>query len=85
MDFWNRKAPRQETLSFNEIAYAPNSPGCVFKMDEESLVQRLESLERVSHGRILFADTAGVKQIYRKASVASTELLEQHYGAGVKA
>lgn len=84
LEFWNREAPRQETLSFNEIAYAQNSPGCVFKLDEESLVERLENLERVSHGRILFADTAGVKQIYRKASVASNELLEQYYAVALK-
>lgn len=84
VDFWNRDAPKQETLSFNEIAYAPNSPGCVFKLDEESLVERLENLEQICHGRILFGDTAGVKQIYRKAAVAPEELLEHYYLAAVK-
>jgi hypothetical protein len=84
IDFWNREAPKQETLSFNEIAYAPNSPGSVFKLDEENLVERLENLEHVCHGRILFGDTAGVKQIYRKASVAPEELLEQYYASAVK-
>jgi len=84
VDFWNRETPRQETLSFNEIAYAPNSPGAVFKLDEESLIERLENLERVCHGRILFADTAGVKQIYRKAPIGSSELLDQYYSATAK-
>jgi hypothetical protein len=84
IDFWTGEAPRQETLSFNEVAYAPNSPGCVFKLDEESLVERLEKLERVCHGRILFADTAGVKQLYRKAPIASQELLEHYYATATK-
>jgi hypothetical protein len=84
VDFWNRQAPRQESLSFNEIAYAPNSPGCVFKFDEESLVERLERLERVCYGRILFADTAGVKQLYRKAPISSYELLDHYYAAAIK-
>jgi hypothetical protein len=84
IDFWTSEAPRQETLSFNEVAYAPNSPGCVFKLDEESLVERLEKLERVCHGRILFADTAGVKQLYRKAPIASQELLEHYYATAAK-
>lgn len=84
MDFWSREAPRQETLSFNEIAYAPNSPGCVFKLDEDGLVERLENLEKTTHGRVLYADTAGIKQLYRKSPVTSSELLEQYYVAAVK-
>ena len=84
MDFWNREAPRQETLSFNEIAYAPNSPGCVFKLDEDGLVERLENLEKTTHGRVLYADTAGIKQLYRKSQVTSSELLEQYYASAIK-
>jgi len=84
LEFWNREAPKQETLSFNEIAYAPNSLGSVFKLDEDSLIERLERLEHVSHGRLLFADTAGVKQIYRKASVTANELVNHYYSAAMK-
>lgn len=83
LDFWKREASRRESLSFNEIAYAPNSPGCVFKLDEDSLMGRLERLEHVSEGRILFSDTAGLKQVYRKASMQPMEPLEKHY-AGTK-
>jgi hypothetical protein len=84
IDFWTREAPRRETLSFNELAYSPNSPGCVFKLDEDSLLQRLENLERVSLGCLLFADTAGLKQIYRKSPIRSTDLLENYYAAGMR-
>jgi len=79
VDFWTGEAPKRETLSFNELAYSPNSPGCIFKLDEESLVERLEALEHLTEGRILFADTAGVKQLYRKSPVTASELLEKYY------
>jgi hypothetical protein len=84
IDFWTREAPRRETLSFNELAYSPNSPGCVFKLDEDSLIQRLDNLERVTQGCLLFADTAGLKQVYRKSPIPSSHLLERHYSADVR-
>lgn len=83
LEFWNREAPRRETLSFNEIAYSPNSPGCVFKLDESSLFERLDRLEKITEGRFLFADTAGLKQVYRKAKINPFELLELYYSEKV--
>ena len=39
--FWNRHAPNAATLSVEAIAYEPGSPGRVFKLDENSVVERL--------------------------------------------
>ena len=79
LDFWTRQAATRETLTFNEIAYGFCSPGSILKLDENSLVERLESLEKVTGGALLYADTAGLKQIYRKRAIAPESLLASYF------
>jgi hypothetical protein len=81
IDFWERTAPARESLSFNEIAYGVGSPGSIFKFDEDSLVTRLERLEWVSGGGLVYADVAGLKQVYKRATLNKDELLETYYGS----
>jgi hypothetical protein len=77
--YWEATADRRESLSFNEIAFGPRSPGSVFKMDEESVIERLERLPEITKGRLLFSDTAGVKQVFKKAPVTRQESLGCYY------
>lgn len=42
MDFWNRHAPQDRTLSLRVLATMPSSPGQVFKLTEDDVRQRLE-------------------------------------------
>lgn len=77
--FWQSVAERRESLSFNEIAFSPGSPGSVFKMDEESVIERLEKLPALTKGRLLFSDTAGLKQVFRKAAVTEQDWLDSYY------
>lgn len=63
--FWNRHAPNAATLSVEAIAYEPGSPGRVFKLDENSVVERLTAMEDVTCGRVVWSDTAGVRQVLR--------------------
>lgn len=63
--FWNRHAPAAATLSVEAIAYEPGSPGRVFKLDENSVVERLTAMEDVTRGRVVWSDTAGVRQVLR--------------------
>jgi hypothetical protein len=79
LDFWERTAPRQETLSFAEIAYRFGSPGCVFKLDENSVAERLERVERLTRGSLSYAETAGLRQLYRHRSVDSSIVLKSLY------
>lgn len=66
-EFWKRYAPDQKTLSVEAITYEPGSPGRVFKLDEESLVVRLARIEQSSHSAYLWTDTAGVRNVARRA------------------
>lgn len=79
LDFWDRNASNRETLSFADVAYGSGSPGRVFKLDESSLAERLGRLEQVSGGRLVYSETAGLNQIYRRSEIRVNELLRRHY------
>lgn len=64
-EFWDRFAPGQTTMSFENVAYAPGSPGRVFLLDEDDIVDRLEQLEDISGGTLAWSETAGLRQIIR--------------------
>jgi hypothetical protein len=66
MDFWRRTADSQSSLAFETIAYAEGSPGRVFKLDEESIAQRLISLADLTGGKLAWSDSAGLRQVHKK-------------------
>jgi hypothetical protein len=53
----------RQTISFSELAYAPRSPGRVFRLDEDALLARLHRLREVTDGRAYYSDQAGVRQV----------------------
>ncbi len=67
-DFEARTGSSQNTLSFESIAHEHGSPGSVFKLDTNSVAERLISLEETTSGLIRWTDSAGIRQISRKAS-----------------
>lgn len=80
--FWNSYAPTASTLSVEAIAYEPGSPGRVFKLDEDSVVERLTAMEFVTRRRIIWSDSAGVRQVLRvKPVTAPLSLLASAYRA----
>lgn len=66
VDFWNRQSKGQSSLSFEIITYAEGSPGRVFKLDEESVAQRLIALSDLTEGKLEWTDSAGLRQVHRK-------------------
>jgi Protein of unknown function (DUF4007) len=80
LQFWDRIAPETKSLAFNEIAYSQNSPGTVFKLDENSLIERLERLEIATTGALGYTDGAGLKQVYRQQEICDgLSWLSTHY------
>ncbi|MCP4195907.1 MAG: DUF4007 family protein [Proteobacteria bacterium] len=70
-EFWDKFSSEQSTMSFENAAYAPGSPGRVFLLDEDDIVDRLEQLEDISDGTLAWSETAGLRQIirYKKRSI----------------
>ena len=64
-EFWDIFAQEQSTMSFENVTYAPGSPGRVFLLDEDEIVERLERLEQNSDGSLVWSETAGLRQIIR--------------------
>jgi hypothetical protein len=79
LDFWNHTSPGTKTLAFSEVAYSRNSPGNIFKLDENSLIEYLEALETATDGALGYVESAGLKQIYRQGTCDSYSWLAAHY------
>jgi hypothetical protein len=75
LEFWDKFSPSASTLSFEAIAYEPGSPGRVFKLDENSVAERLANVERITRGAISSSDTAGLRQIVRTRDLKVTNAL----------
>jgi hypothetical protein len=76
LEFWECTAPNQSTLSFESIAYDPGSPGRAFKLDEDSIAERLIDLETLTRGRYMWSDTAGQRHVLCvKGSIAPIDVL----------
>lgn len=66
LDFWTRHHNESSVLSFDSISYGKGSPGQVFKLDEDSIADRLLRLEAVTNGRLAWTDAAGLRQVHRR-------------------
>ena len=78
--FWDARFPERETLSFSELMYAPLSPGRLFRLDEDTMVISLETLEQLTNSALEYDDSEGLKQVYRRKDLDPMELLERYYG-----
>lgn len=78
--FWDSRFSERSSLALGEIAYSPESPGQIFKLDEDSIVGYLEGLENLTDGALRYDETAGLKQVYREKKVDKIGLLRNYYG-----
>ena len=62
-EFWRRAHVGARTLSFDMLRYGAGSPGRVFLLDEESLVDFASNLETTTDGAIAWSETAGLRQL----------------------
>jgi hypothetical protein len=76
---FNRERGSSNTMSVQQCLYGPESPGQVFKLDENSLIRYVEDMEKVTKSSVLLDDTAGLKQIYRQRPFDVMHLLDRYY------
>jgi len=82
LDFWESAAPGLSSLAFETIAFGEGSPGRVFKLDEDSIADRLLALEDITRGALTWTDTAGLRQVHRntnKTAKLSERMIERAY------
>ena len=81
-DFWSRFSAAQ-TLSFEALAHEPGSPGRVFLLEENDVVDLLSRLEDASGGVYRWSETAGLKLLLRTREHPvedAVTLLDADYG-----
>lgn len=61
--FWQRSHAGVGTLSLESLFHESGSPGRVFVLDEESVVDLAVELEQTTHGKIAWSETAGLRQL----------------------
>ncbi len=76
LDFWESAAPGLSSMAFETIAYGDGSPGRVFKLDEDSIAERLMGLSDLTSGYLAWTDTAGLRQVHKQPG-DSKELREE--------
>jgi hypothetical protein len=77
--YFERARGDVKTMSIQECLYGIGSPGQAFKLDENTLIEHIEELDRLTHGKIILDETAGLKQIYRKEPIVPMKLLAGYY------
>ena len=77
-EFWDTFS-EESTLTFADIAYSPRSPGRIFQLDEDTLVEYLDRLENLMEDALYYSETAGMKQVHRNRRINLGELLHQYY------
>lgn len=83
-DFWERQGG-STTLTAEQICYAPGSPGRVFKLDEDSVITRLMTVDESTNNAWQWTDTAGLRQIHRRATFEPMALMSHEYAARARA
>ena len=82
LDFWNSTSQGLSTLSFEAIAFGEGSPGRVFKLDEDSIAERLLALDDLTRGALSWTETAGLRQVHKKSEKTvklSEQMIERAY------
>ena len=84
-DFWNTRFSNANTLSFEALAHEPGSPGRVFLLDENDVVDMLATLEEATKGVYRWSETAGLKQLIRSevmSTASAVDLAAADYASG---
>jgi hypothetical protein len=65
-EFWRLRHPNEKTLSFQLLASGHGSPGQVFKLPENDLRRRVESISLDTEGVFDFRESASISSLSRK-------------------
>lgn len=70
-EFWETQFASRGALSIETIAHEPGSPGRVFLLDEESLIERLERVGEYTDGAMSWDEGGGLRQVSRRIEFAT--------------
>lgn len=74
--YWYITAGHESSLSLDEITFGQGSPGRVFKLDEESVAERLLGLNERTDGAFKWTSNSGIRQIMKDSNLNGDKLVE---------
>ena len=74
-----RRASRSQTVTLEDLSFGDGAPGRVFCLDEPGLLGRLDRIEALTEGGVVFDETAGLKQVYVHRAPDPARLLHRYY------
>lgn len=82
-DFWAKRWRSQSTVSLESMVYDRFSPGRIFLLDEEAVLEKAYALDRRGVG-LEWSESAGLRQFYRsteleKLKLTAIELIKKEY------
>ncbi|MEM4724897.1 MAG: DUF4007 family protein [Candidatus Hadarchaeum sp.] len=78
-NYWSSLSSPRQSLAFTSIAYDKGSPGVLFRLDENSIAVRLEQLELLTSGALIYTETSGLRQVHKRVDLDPQEILRQYY------
>ena len=79
VDYLQRRSSRAQTVTLEDLSFGDGAPGRVFCLDEPGLLGRLDRIEALTDGGVVFDETAGLKQIYVHRMPEPVTLLQHYY------
>lgn len=78
-DYWSKRHNNEKTLSFRDVSVGEGSPGQVFKLPEQTIRERLESVDKCSGGQFVYQESAAIQQVVRQRQTPQLDLLDMIY------
>lgn len=76
VDFWKNRWPDEKTLPAQLIAHGVGSPGQIFKLPEQDVMNRLGDLATTTRDALTFQDSTALPQVFRNREVDPMALLK---------
>lgn len=80
-EYLGRRPVSTRTVTLEELSFGDGAPGRAFCLDEAGLLGRLDRIEALTNGGVVFDETAGLKQLYVHGAPDPTALLRRYYDA----
>lgn len=79
LDFFQSLDVPHRVIAVDDCIYRWGSPGQVFKLDENSTIEYLEELEKLTQGALRLQESVGLQQVYlHELSVGNLEQYKLH-------
>ena len=78
-EYLQSREARSQTITLEDLSFGEGAPGRAFCLDEPGLLGRLDRIEALTEGDVVFDETAGLKQVYVHRAPDPATFLRDYY------